>query len=117
MSEGPYVGVDLAVRRPSAIAAILNNKVSLELATSTEDIVKAVGELSPRVVAIDSPLTLSSSSYRDVDLQMIRMGLRVLPISWRSMRLLAEKGISIASLLRSAGFRGNRDPPDQRAEN
>ena len=56
------------------------------------------------VVAVDAPLSLtSSSSFRDVDRVVIRSGFKLLPPAWASMRRLSERAIKLACKLRSAG--------------
>ncbi|MEM4718338.1 MAG: hypothetical protein QXE81_06270 [Desulfurococcaceae archaeon] len=59
-----------------------------------------------QAVAIDSPLTMPKlgSYYRKVDLKMIKMGYRVLPPAWPSMRRLTERGIRLATILNSMGI-------------
>jgi predicted nuclease with RNAse H fold len=98
-------GVDLSgsERRPSGIAILHDGGLYVHRLYSDEEILRKLLEFNVKIVAVDSPLALSSS-FRDVDRSMIKLGLRVLPPGWRGMRLLVERGIKLASSLSSLGI-------------
>jgi len=56
------------------------------------EIINTILRYKPVVVAIDSPLS-HADGYREVDLCMKRLGFRVLPPSWRSMRMLISRSL------------------------
>jgi len=74
-----------------------------------EEIMRFIGERSPDLVAIDAPLTLpregSIQSMRECDKALMRMGLKPLPLTLRSMRLLTMRGIKLREKLESLGFK------------
>jgi|YelNatPaOPRAMG01_1025707.scaffolds.fasta_scaffold70649_2 predicted nuclease with RNAse H fold len=59
-----------------------------------------------RAVAVDSPLTLPSRGkhFREVDLKLVKMGYRVLPPSWASMKKLTVRAINLVKELKSLGI-------------
>jgi len=74
-----------------------------------EEIIDFIVERSPSIVAIDAPLTLPREGYaksmRECDRALRRMGLRPLPLTLRSMRLLTLRGIRLKGRLEDLGFR------------
>ena len=59
------------------------------------------------IVAVDSPLDVprgKQSGFRDVDKEMIRRGLRVLPLGSVGMRMLIGRAEELTGLLRRRGF-------------
>ncbi len=92
-------------RRPSGLAILYDEHVVfLSTLYSDRDIVDTVKRYKPVVVAIDSPLSHSIRGYREVDLVMKRMGYRVLPPSWRSMRMLIDRSIKLMNAFLSIGI-------------
>lgn len=69
---------------------------------SDEEIVSTASVLS--VVAIDAPLT-NEPVMRDVDRAMVRLGYRVLPPSFKWMRVLSLRGYRISKELESVGVK------------
>ena len=74
-----------------------------------EEIIDFIEERSPSIVAIDAPLTLPREGYaksmRECDRALRRMGLKPLPLTLRSMRLLTLRGIRLRRRLEDRGFR------------
>ncbi len=102
--RGIYGGLDLAAsrRRASAVALVSEGLVEFVEPSADDEIVTALSSAS--VVAIDSPLTPPPPrGHRAVDRLMIRMGYRVLPASWPSMRSLYERASRLAGALRAIG--------------
>ncbi len=91
--------------------------------TSLENAAGLVRALTPIAVAIDSPLAhATTGAWRRVDLLGRRLGLRLLPPSWRGMRRLVEEvrrlilplGLTLlethpSSAVRISGCRGSRE--------
>lgn len=105
-------GIDLTTResKPSGISVIsVNAKEHLELVfvgkvKRDEEILELLSEYRVKAVAVDSPLSLPTSGfYRKLDLELIRMGFRVLPPAWKTMRELTLRAVRLATALRALG--------------
>ncbi|MCD6126358.1 MAG: DUF429 domain-containing protein [Thaumarchaeota archaeon] len=74
-----------------------------------EEIIRFIEKKSPDLVAVDAPLTLPRKNLaqpmRECDRALMRMGLRPLPLTLRSMKLLTLRGIKLREKLESSGFR------------
>jgi len=106
------VGVDLAGSpRNWTGLCHLDELLGCEVAKvhGDEEIVDFIVERSPSIVAIDAPLTLPrgdrAGSMRECDRALRRMGLRPLPLTLRSMRLLTMRGIRLRERLEDLGFK------------
>ncbi|MEM2014156.1 MAG: DUF429 domain-containing protein [Desulfurococcaceae archaeon] len=108
-------GLDLAAKphRPSGLA-IIEARSPLELRVlnvstvyTNHEIVEALRSSNVDMVAIDSPLSMPSSvrGYRDVDIEMIRHGFRVLPPRWRSMTNLTLRAMELTEVMRNLGVK------------
>jgi predicted nuclease with RNAse H fold len=82
-------------RRASGLA-ILDDHTVLFVGRVRYDreIMDVILSFRPVVIAIDSPLS-HAETYREVDLVMRRMGYRVLPPGWRSMRMLIDRSLRL----------------------
>lgn len=99
-------GLDLAAleNRKTGIAIICDNKVEyINVLYRDEEIISKIIEYSVKVVAIDAPLS-HAKGYRKVDLKMKKLGFKVLPPGWRSMKLLVDRAIKLKSLLEDRGI-------------
>ncbi|MCY0891039.1 MAG: DUF429 domain-containing protein [Pyrobaculum arsenaticum] len=97
-------GIDLAVAKPTAVATLDGcSLVYLGLASADEEIVHAASLLDPAVVAIDAPLTLPEGGrgLRDVEVELRRLGYRLLPPLMGPMRGLTERGIRLSRMFRA----------------
>ncbi len=104
MKETLVAGVDLAVRRPSALC-IAKPPIVLYLAFVTNEcLVSMLSGLGVKVVAIDAPLSKPKGPWRKVDRLARRMGLKVLPPGWKGMRVLTEEGIKLKRKLENKGI-------------
>ena len=112
-TRGPvYVGIDLAASeaRPTALC-VLSRDGLLELweARGDDEIVESASRRSPRIVAIDAPLSTPSGRYgahlRLCDREARRLGVRPLPPTLGPMRMLTERGVRLASMLGALGLR------------
>jgi len=106
------VGVDLAGSpRNWTGLCHLDELLGCEVAKvhGDEEIVDFIVERPPSIVAIDAPLTLPrgdrAGSMRECDRALRRMGLRPLPLTLRSMRLLTMRGIRLRERLEDLGFK------------
>lgn len=91
-----FCGIDLAVKRPSAVGVLENDVVCVKELMKDEEIYEECKDSV--VVSIDSPLS-HSKGYREVDKEMIRRGYRVLPPSW--MISLVDRAIRLSSLFKT----------------
>lgn len=97
-----YCGIDLAVRRRTAVAKLSAKElgetiIEHSLVTTDEEIVDyCKGSM---VVAIDSPLSLTKG-FRNVDKEMIRKGYRVLPPSF--MESLVKRAMELISYFKES---------------
>lgn len=74
-------------------------------ACTDDEITRILMKHNVRVVAIDAPLNMpmAGKHFREVDLKLIKMGYKVLPPSWASMRKLAERAIRLMEELKNQG--------------
>jgi len=88
-----FCGIDLAVKRPSAVGILENNIVCVKELMDNIEIYEECKDAL--VISIDAPLS-TSNGFREVDKEMIRKGYKVLPPSW--MRELVNKAIALKEL-------------------
>lgn len=96
------VGVDLAVKRPSALAALDGcNLLFLAFVRDDDELLQVVNLVEPAVVAIDAPLSEpAGGGLRDVEREMRRLGFKLLPPLMGPMRELTRRGIELSRKLR-----------------
>jgi len=102
--SGPYGGLDLTAspNRASAVAVIASGAITTGLYRTDDEILGALKSAS--IVAIDSPLSQPRHGWhRDVDRALLRMGYKVLPAAWPSMKALYRRALVISSRLSEAG--------------
>jgi len=92
-----FCGIDLAVKRPSAVGVFEGEIVCVKELITNEEIYEECKDAL--VISIDSPLS-HSSGYREVDKLMKRSGYKVLPPSW--MKSLVDKAISLQKTFSNA---------------
>ena len=98
------IGVDLAGRptNPSGFALLSNRKISARLVYYNKEIVELCTRERPALIAIDAPLSLPRrGNLRTADAELIRRGLRVFPPTFAGMLSLTERGINLATELRT----------------
>jgi hypothetical protein len=105
------MGIDLTAspRRASSICILSARLVAVFYeAWLDEEIAGLARASAPACVAIDAPLSYPSGAwgrgYRLCDREVRRLGIGIFPVSLPSMRLLAERGVRLAALLREMGF-------------
>ncbi|WP_252897017.1 DUF429 domain-containing protein, partial [Metallosphaera hakonensis] len=89
-------GIDLAVKRKSAVAVLEGKTIEVKFLMTDEELINTCRSAS--VVAIDAPLTYANG-FREVDRLLISKGLRVFPPSF--IKSLTERGIRLAKHLRA----------------
>ena len=104
----PVGGLDpsASARRPSGVAIIDVDGRTLSAAglrMDDEDLISALRGVE--LIAIDSPLSVpDGAAFREVDIEMMHRGYRVLPPSWRWMRALVERSLGILKSLDVPAF-------------
>ncbi|MEM0001713.1 MAG: hypothetical protein QXV54_05975 [Desulfurococcaceae archaeon] len=101
-SEERYSGI-------SIIHVMENTKIDVVFVGkmyTNEEITRTLMKHGVCIVAIDAPLTTPTTGkyFREVDLELIKMGYRVLPPSWASMKKLVERAIKLTKELRGLGI-------------
>jgi predicted nuclease with RNAse H fold len=102
--SGPYGGLDLTAspNRASAVTVIASSAITTGLYRTDDEILSALKGAS--IVAIDSPLSQPRHGWhRDVDRTLLRMGYKVFPAAWPSMKALYRRALVISSRLSEAG--------------
>lgn len=89
-----YCGIDLAVRRKTAVGILINNEIKIIELTINEEIIESCNRA--KVNAIDSPLS-HHNGFRNVDRELIKRKLKVLPPSF--MKKLVERAIQLKDRL------------------
>jgi len=100
-------GVDLAAssKKPTYCCFLRFGEVSFAKLRSDGEILEALKRFGPELAVVDAPLSLPEPgrSFRTFELEAIRRGAKLLPLSIKSMALLAERGAALARALRAAG--------------
>jgi predicted nuclease with RNAse H fold len=111
------VGLDLAgsPKRPTGFCALRGLETETRDLYSDEEIVAAVVEIRPNLVAIDAPLHLppgrssiherNDSHYRPCDLELRKRKIPFFPITLGPMRGLTERGMRLRAGLEGLGTR------------
>ncbi|MCS7223281.1 MAG: DUF429 domain-containing protein [Armatimonadetes bacterium] len=112
----PVVGIDLSAdeSRPSGICLLKGRRAKTTLVRTDEEIVGAVRQWNPTLVAIDAPLTRppgrrrmeEAGPYhlRSCDRALLRRRISFFPITLGGMRKLTERGIRLRRRLQRLGF-------------
>jgi predicted nuclease with RNAse H fold len=90
-----YCGIDLAVKRKSAVGVLIGNRIRIYFVSTDDKILELC--LKAKVTAIDSPLSYSKG-FREVDREMLKLGLKVLPPSF--MQSLVERAIRLSKKIK-----------------
>jgi predicted nuclease with RNAse H fold len=105
------VGLDLAgvETRPTGFCILKNLAAETCLFYTDKEIVAKIVTCSPRIVAIDAPLCLppgrksieekTSVHLRESDRALLKMGIKLFPITLGPMRKLTERGIHLKNVL------------------
>lgn len=113
------VGIDLAgsEKRPTGFCA-MDRKMSIRssiLLYIDEEIIERVGTAGPEVVSIDAPLGMPSGRksledrrgphLRKCDRALLKMGIRIFPLTLGPMRMLTSRGIRLKKTFEGMGSR------------
>ncbi len=111
------VGIDLAgvETRPTGFCLLNRNKAETRLLYTDEEIIKQTITSKPRVITIDAPLSLppgrksieerTSNHLRDSDRALLKMGIKLFPITLGPMRKLTVRGIKIRESFEGMDFK------------
>jgi predicted nuclease with RNAse H fold len=114
------VGLDLAgvETRPTGFCLLKGNKAKTCLIYSDQEIIKQTISSKPKVIAIDAPLSLppgrksieerTSNHLRDSDHALLKMGIKLFPITLGPMRKLTVRGIKIKEILESINLNNQK---------
>jgi uncharacterized protein len=104
------IGLDLAgvETQPTGFCALIGMKATTYLIYKDQEILQKVKENSPQVVAIDAPLCLppgrrtieerTSNHLRESDRELLKMGIKLFPITLGPMRKLTQRGIQLKGI-------------------
>jgi len=103
-------GVDLAAKssNPTGIAVLDADErrfLVIEHVYSDDEIVGIVTATSSSIVVIDAPLSFPprGAAFRKVELEAIKRGARLLPLTMPTMRALIKRALGIATSLQRLG--------------
>jgi len=115
------VGLDLAgsPKRPSGFCWLKGRDAETQELYSDEEILGIIDGAKPALIAIDAPLTLpkgrhcleddcecaGENHFRECDLELRKMKIRVFPLTLGPMRMLTKRGMALASKLSERGYR------------
>lgn len=97
------IGIDLAGKdkNPTGFCVMTDAKTDVRLLKTNEEIIRAVEEVEPDVVAIDAPFSFPKEGhYRDSDEKLQQEGFKPLSPVFPGMRPLVERAIKIVPELR-----------------
>ena len=114
------VGLDLAgsPKRPSGFCWLRRRDAETQDLYSDEEILGIIDGAKPALIAIDAPLTLprgrhcleddcdcaGENHFRECDLELRKMTIRVFPLTLGPMRMLTKRGMALASKLNKMGY-------------
>jgi uncharacterized protein len=110
------IGLDLAgvETRPTGYCKLLDMKVETSLMYTDSEILSKIRQISPRIVAIDAPLSLPSgrksleeqncNHLRECDRELLKRGIKFFPVTLGPMRKLTERGMRLKKVLEEEKF-------------
>ncbi|MCS7139746.1 MAG: DUF429 domain-containing protein [Candidatus Nezhaarchaeota archaeon] len=104
-----FLGLDLAAlsTRPTGYCVLyLDMCCDVGIVFSDDDILRLAVSVKPKVIAIDSPLSLAidGGALRKCDLEARKRGYMVLPLSMPNMAKLTVRGMKLRDRLSALGF-------------
>jgi len=110
----PYrvVGVDLSASEKKPTGLVVLESVNLSrwrcvearlLYMNTVSLAMKIAEYAPHLVVVDAPLSRPppGAGFRPAELQVLRLGGRLLPLTLRSMSLLLERALALKKCVES----------------
>jgi len=101
-------GIDLAGKpeNPTGWATWENKKVKTTLLYVDNQILEAITQNKPEIIAVDAPFSLPKSGIlRKADREMIKSGYRVFPPTLPAMRTLTMRAMKLNRLISEIGFK------------
>lgn len=116
MKHIKIIGIDLAGKsvNPTGICFLNSDQLSFRTIFEDNEILSFINELNPSLIVIDAPLSLPKDRcclsnecscsdigghFRKAEVEMRKYG-RTLPLTFRGMRMLTERGIKLADRLK-----------------
>ena len=102
------IGIDLAGKpeNPTGWAAWENKKVKASLLYMDNQMLEAITQSKPEVIAVDAPFSLPKSGIlRKADREMIKNGYRVFPPRLPAMKTLTMRAMKLNRLIAEKGFK------------
>jgi len=111
------VGLDLAgvETRPTGFCILENTEAETFLFYTDQEIIGKIEEVSPKIVAIDAPLSLppgrksleerTNVHLRECDKELLKRGIKFFPVTLGPMRKLTSRGIQLKRILESKHFK------------
>lgn len=101
------IGIDLSASegRFSGVCILRNLRLRTLLLRTDSELIDLARKIRPKLIAIDAPLSLpTSGGFRPCDLELLRRGIRIFPVTFGAMRKLAERGVRLKRCFDSEGF-------------
>ena len=102
------IGIDLAGKpeNPTGWAICENKTVKTSLLYMDNQILEAVTQNKPEIIAVDAPFNLPKSGIlRKADREMIKNGYRVFPPTLPAMKILTIRAMKLNRLIAEKGFK------------
>jgi predicted nuclease with RNAse H fold len=111
------VGLDLAgvENRPTGFCKLAGLKAETAVLFTDRQIIERTVQSNPQVIAIDAPLCLppgrktieerNASHLRESDRKLLKMGIKLFPVTLGPMRKLTVRGIQLREYFQEKGFR------------
>jgi hypothetical protein len=102
------IGIDLAGKQenPTGLTVWKNKKVETRLLYMDDQILEAIKQSEPEIIAVDAPFSLPKRGIlREADRKMIKKGYRVFPPMLPAMRKLTMRAMKLNRLITAKGFR------------
>ncbi len=105
------IGLDLAgvENRPTGFCILTNMKVNTCIVFADKEILQRIDQIKPCLIAIDAPLCLppgrksieerTNVHLRECDRELLKIGIKLFPITLGPMRKLTVRGIALKEIL------------------
>ncbi len=105
------IGLDLAgvENRPTGFCILTNMKVNTCIVFADKEILQRIDQIKPCLIAIDAPLCLppgrksieerTNVHLRECDRELLKIGIKLFPITLGPMRKLTLRGIALKEIL------------------
>jgi hypothetical protein len=102
------IGIDLAGKpeNPTGWATWENKKVKTSLLYTDNQIIEAIDQSKPEIIAVDAPFSLPKKGIlRKADREMVKNGYRVFPPMLPAMKMLTMRAMKLNRLITKKGFK------------